>query len=248
MNTRRGCEQCEQCRNERDRLAGALREASEELRRLDPRCRRPGEVAWYVPRVSTFSDGSPMCEECCHGDRCDDPTHWRRKGPNVTHPCPWCDGMGHPKDDALADTPAPKQCEKCEAAESRAEEAEWAYRQLEKSAEEAGCTVTLHDGGAHPSGRRNPHVWNTHRDRLQGQVNAAEARAEKATHKALRFDLDQAGIERREAEAVELVDLRAQAAGLAGVVLGLLDQVAMPDDRHAECKKMAKDALAGKLG
>lgn len=34
------------------------------------------------------------------------------------------------------------------------------------------------------------------------------------TDKAIRFDLDQAGIERREAEAVELVELRAQVSAL----------------------------------
>ncbi len=57
---------------------------------------RPGEPG-YTPRVLQFSDGSPMCDECCHGERCDDPSHWRRRGPNVTHPCPWCDGTGTPK-------------------------------------------------------------------------------------------------------------------------------------------------------
>ncbi len=44
---------------------------------------------------------------------------------------------------------------------------------------------------------------------VQRALRAALAEAEDADDKALRFDLDRAGIEQREREAVELVELRA---------------------------------------
>ena len=34
------------------------------------------------------SDGSLGCDECCNGDRCDDPSHWDRES------CPCCLGSG----------------------------------------------------------------------------------------------------------------------------------------------------------
>ena len=46
------------------------------------------------------------------------------------------------------------------------------------------------------------------------EVRALRERAEKAEDKALRFDLDAAGIEARERDAVELVELRAEVARL----------------------------------
>ncbi len=40
-------------------------------------------------RTYDKSDGSKGCDECCNGDRCDDPTH--RYRPN----CPACLGTGY---------------------------------------------------------------------------------------------------------------------------------------------------------
>lgn len=36
----------------------------------------------------TASDGNLRCDECCNGDRCDEPSHYYR--PN----CPFCLGTG----------------------------------------------------------------------------------------------------------------------------------------------------------
>jgi len=49
---------------------------------------------------------------------------------------------------------------------------------------------------------------------LVEEVERLRARAEKAEDKALRFDLDAAGIEARERDAVELVELRAEVVRL----------------------------------
>ena len=43
--------------------------------------RRPG-------RTFKRSDGSLGCDECCNGDRCDDPSHFSRDS------CPFCLGGG----------------------------------------------------------------------------------------------------------------------------------------------------------
>jgi len=42
-------------------------------------------------RTFERSDGSIGCDECCTGDRCDDPTHYDREN------CPFCLGSGTPK-------------------------------------------------------------------------------------------------------------------------------------------------------
>lgn len=39
-------------------------------------------------RVFRTSDGRLMCDECCNGDRCDDPAHVSRES------CPFCLGTG----------------------------------------------------------------------------------------------------------------------------------------------------------
>jgi len=46
----------------------------------------------------------------------------------------------------------------------------------------------------------------------KGQIEALKAENERLTDKALRYDLDQAGITNREQEAIELVELRAEKA------------------------------------
>jgi hypothetical protein len=45
--------------------------------------RKPG-------RTFKRSQGSLGCDECCNGDRCDDPTHYNRAS------CPFCLGTGEP--------------------------------------------------------------------------------------------------------------------------------------------------------
>jgi hypothetical protein len=52
-------------------------------------------------------------------------------------------------------------------------------------------------------------------------IESRDAEIDALTDKAIRFDLDQAGIERREAEAVELVELRSNNAELKARVEGL---------------------------
>jgi len=44
-------------------------------------------------RVFQSSYG-PMCNECCNGDRCDDPSHFHRDS------CPYCLGTGTPAEAA----------------------------------------------------------------------------------------------------------------------------------------------------
>lgn len=41
-------------------------------------------------RTFLSSTGTVMCNECCHGDRCDDSTHSRRDN------CRYCLGSGYP--------------------------------------------------------------------------------------------------------------------------------------------------------
>lgn len=43
--------------------------------------KRPG-------RTFESSTGRLMCDECCNGDRCDDPSHFSRES------CPYCLGSG----------------------------------------------------------------------------------------------------------------------------------------------------------
>lgn len=60
-----------------------------------PRLRKPGESAedyrvamgWDKPPLRTWDDGK-RCDECCTGDRCDDPKHVDRSR------CPHCKGTG----------------------------------------------------------------------------------------------------------------------------------------------------------
>jgi len=64
--------------------------------------------------------------------------------------------------------------------EERLRAEEWYARQLTASAEAEGCKVSEHDGGMHPSGRRNPNVWNDRADaaeRLAGARGEALAKA-----------------------------------------------------------------------
>jgi hypothetical protein len=58
---------------------------------------------------------------------------------------------------------------------------------------------------------------------LAATVEALHAEVEALRDKAIRFDLDQAGIEQREAEAVELVELRADKARLDSLHADLND-------------------------
>lgn len=41
-------------------------------------------------RTFLCSDGSRGCDECCNGDRCDDPSHFYREN------CPFCLGSNSP--------------------------------------------------------------------------------------------------------------------------------------------------------
>ena len=46
------------------------------------------EADKHPGRTFLRSDGSLGCNECCNGDRCDDPTHFNRES------CPFCLGTG----------------------------------------------------------------------------------------------------------------------------------------------------------
>ena len=76
-------------------------------------------------------------------------------------------------------------------------------------------------------------------------------RADKAelTDKALRFDLDRAGIEQREREAVELVELRAKNERLRAAAQAVVDRWHTPLWKDAEPTaavfQRLKDALRG---
>lgn len=52
-------------------------------------------------RTFLYSSGDRGCGECCHGSRCDDPTHYAREG------CPYCLGTGYP---APNPNPSPEPC------------------------------------------------------------------------------------------------------------------------------------------
>lgn len=56
-----------------------------------------GQVDLRLPtRTWTNSRGCATCDHCCNGDRCDDPTHFRRGRPDwAPHcRCPYCRGTG----------------------------------------------------------------------------------------------------------------------------------------------------------
>lgn len=62
----------------------------------EPARRHRPDDPGYIPRALRVGV-QLMCSECCNGDRCDDPTHWRR-GVDPISPdrCPWC--CGHPSE------------------------------------------------------------------------------------------------------------------------------------------------------
>jgi hypothetical protein len=44
-------------------------------------------MKWHMPGQKTWGEGK-RCDECCNGDRCDDPTHLDREN------CPHCMSTG----------------------------------------------------------------------------------------------------------------------------------------------------------
>ena len=89
-------------------------------------------------------------------------------------------------------------------------------------------------------------VWRKRRAALFGLDSAASQPA--AADKALRFDLDRAGIEQREAEAIELVELRAEVQRLRGLLRDE-QQLALRDSpwkcTELECARYGQKVIAG---
>jgi protein gp37 len=57
-----------------------------------------GPVNLRLPtRIWTNSGGTPTCDHCCNGDRCDDSTHFERGRPDWRVHCPYCRGTGNGK-------------------------------------------------------------------------------------------------------------------------------------------------------
>lgn len=58
-----------------------------------PRHRRHPNDPDYIPRALRDGDGVLLCNECCSGNPCDDPTHWQRFAPRESgNLCPFCGG------------------------------------------------------------------------------------------------------------------------------------------------------------